>query len=87
MGTTLFLELDEKFQQTDLALDELLKMKLPKEAADALDMVIDNLKGALTLVTMINEKSQKDDHRISMLVKALRDAQIQLKDLDIELEG
>jgi len=56
MSQVTFIELDEKIQNTDMAIDELLRMKLPKEATDALGMIIENLTAAITYISQIKEE-------------------------------
>lgn len=85
MDSTIFLELDEKMQNTDMALDELLKMKLPNEAKDALNMVIDNLTFAVGLISQIKNDYFVLENTNTKLNQAFQGAKKQLIDIDIEM--
>lgn len=85
MDTTIFIELDEKMQNTDMALDVLLKMNLSKEAKDALDMVIGNLTSAVSLISQIKERYTQLDNTNKKLNQAFQGAKKQLVDIDIEM--
>ena len=84
--TILLLELDEKLQNTDMALDVLLKMGLSKEAKDALDMVIGNLTYAVSLVSQLKDKCTQLDNINKKLNQAFQGAKKQLVDIDIEMD-
>ena len=85
MDSTIFIELDEKMQNTDMALDELLKMNLSKEAKDALDMVIDNLTSAVSLINQIKDRCIVLENINTKLNQAFQGAKKQLIDIDIEM--
>ena len=87
MDSTIFLEIDEKLQNTDMALDELLRMKLPNEAKDAINMVIENLTQGIGLLSQIRINYEQLDMKNKKLTQAFQVAKNQLKDIDIELEG
>ena len=86
MSQVTFIEVDEKLQNTDMALDELLRMKLQKEANDALNMVIENLNYVVTLISQIKEEYSKLEGNNQKLLKAMQAANKQMKDLDLDMD-
>ncbi len=87
MSQVTFIELDEKMQNTDMALDELLRMKLPKEANDAINMIIENLNSAITYISQIKEEYIQLEGTNGKLTQGMQAAKKQMNDLDIDMEG
>jgi len=87
MSQVTFIELDEKIQNTDMAIDELLRMKLPKEATDALGMIIENLTAAITYISQIKEEYLQLESANGKLSQGMRAAKKEMNSLDIDMEG
>jgi len=87
MSQVTFIELDEKIQNTDMAIDEMLKMKLPKEANDALGMIIENLTATITYISQIKEEYTQLESANGKLSQGMKASMKQMKDLDIDMEG
>ena len=84
MDSTIFLEIDEKLQNTDMALDELLRMKLPNEAKDAINMVIENLTFVVSMVSSVKEQFLQLEGSNQKLTKVVQEAKKQFREIDLE---
>ncbi len=84
MDSTIFLEIDEKLQNTDMALDELLRMKLPNEAKDAINMIIENLTSVISMVSSVKEQFIQLEGGNQRLTKVIQEAKKQFREIDLE---